>query len=195
MGVIGVLTALLVGLLASWPFAIVSGWIAAALAFVVSVWAGVGRFDADRTRTHATREDPGIIPGEVLVIGATLASIVAVVLLVVDSREAGGKAVAAALAFASVVLSWTLIHTLYTLRYARIYYSAPVGGIDFNTSEAPRYVDFAYLSFDLGMTYQVSDTSLRTSQLRGVVLGHTLLSYGFGTLVLASTVNLVLGLA
>ncbi len=195
MAVVGVGVALVVGAFAPWQYAVVGAWISAALAFLLTVWIGVGRFDAERTRTHATREDPGIIPGEVLVISATIASVIAVVMLIVEARIDDQKLVAAALTSASVALSWTLIHTLYMLRYARIYYSEPVGGIDFNTDEAPRYVDFAYLAFDLGMTYQVSDTSLRTSQLRGVVLRHTLLSYVFGTLVLASVINLVLGLA
>jgi uncharacterized membrane protein len=76
-----------------------------------------------------------------------------------------------------------------------VYYSEPIGGIDFNTSEEdPRYVDFAYLSFDLGMTFQVSDTNLHTSELRAIVLRHTLLSYVFGSVVLATTINLVAGL-
>jgi len=195
MAVLGVAVALVVGLTADWTYAPVAGWIAAALLFIVWVWTAVLRFDADATETHATREDPGIVPGEILVLLAAVASVVAVVLLILETRTGSDKLLAAGLGFASVALSWTLIHTLYTLRYARIYYSTPVGGIDFNDDEKPRYIDFAYVSFDLGMTYQISDTSLRTSQLRGVVLGHTLLSYAFGTLVLASTINVIIGLA
>ncbi|MDO5677784.1 MAG: DUF1345 domain-containing protein [Propionibacteriaceae bacterium] len=55
-------------------------------------------------------------------------------------------------------------------------------------------MDFAYLTFCLGMTYQISDTSVRTRELRRAVLAHTLLSYFFGAVVLASTINLVVGL-
>ncbi|TPW70858.1 DUF1345 domain-containing protein [Schumannella sp. 10F1B-5-1] len=195
MAIVGIAVGVTVGILGDWTYAPVAGWVAAALTYVIAVWTVVLRFDAAATETHATREDPGIIPGELLVLTAAIASVVAVVLLVLDTRTGGEQLAAAALGFASVALSWALIHTLYTLRYARIYYAHPVGGIDFNGNERPRYVDFAYVSFDLGMTYQISDTSLRTSQLRGVVLGHTLLSYAFGTLVLASTINLIVGLA
>ncbi len=205
MAAAGVAVALIVGFTASWLYATVAGWCAASLVFITTVWVSIGRLDATDTRTHATREDPGRVVSDVVIVGAALASIVALVLLVLDARHETGaaKLIAAALAFASVALSWTLIHTLYTLRYARLYYAAGIGGqtgarsgagINFNTDEPPRYTDFAYLAFDLGMTYQVSDTSLRTSALRAVVLRHTLLSYAFGTLVLASTVNLVLGL-
>ena len=49
-------------------------------------------------------------------------------------------------------------------------------------------------SFNLGMAYQVSDTALRTSDIRRVVLGHTLLAYLYGTIVIASTINLVAGI-
>ena len=75
-----------------------------------------------------------------------------------------------------------------------MYYAEPMGGIDFNDDDDPRYVDFAYLAFDLGMTFQVSDTTLRSSEFRRVVLGHTLLSYMFSTLILGATVNLITSL-
>ncbi|MFF1875947.1 DUF1345 domain-containing protein, partial [Kitasatospora herbaricolor] len=68
------------------------------------------------------------------------------------------------------------------------------GGIDFNQKEAPQYSDFAYLSFTLGMTYQVSDTNIGNTTIRNTVLRHTLLSYLFGTVILATTVNLIAGL-
>ncbi|MEO7423351.1 MAG: DUF1345 domain-containing protein [Ornithinibacter sp.] len=67
--------------------------------------------------------------------------------------------------------------------------------MDFNTDQPPRPSDFVYLSFTLGMTYQVSDTALGTPRTRSLVLGHTVLSYIFGTVVVATTINLVVGLA
>lgn len=193
----GVAVGLPVGFTTSWWYAPVAGWAGACLLYIVWVWLVVGHLGPDETRAHATREDPGSAISELLVLIASIASLVAVVVLLVRSHGATGLAEGgvAALAVGSVALSWTLVHTLYTLRYARVYYSEPVGGIDFNTSdEDPRYVDFAYLSFDLGMTFQVSDTNLHTSELRGIVLKHTLLSYVFGSVVLATTINLVAGL-
>ena len=103
------------------------------------------------------------------------------------------KLAVALLAIVSVALSWTLVHTLYALRYARMYYRTG-GGIDFNQKEDPQYSDFAYLSFTLGMTFQVSDTDIRSSNIRRSILHHTLLSYLFGTVIVAATVNLVAGL-
>jgi uncharacterized membrane protein len=80
------------------------------------------------------------------------------------------------------------------LRYARLYYTPPEGGVEFNSTEPPRFSDFAYLAFTLGMTFQVSDTNLKTNGFRKLALGQSLLSYLFGTVILAATVNLVVSL-
>jgi uncharacterized membrane protein len=198
MLVVGAIVAVVTGLLStSWWYAPVAGWAASCLVYIVWVWTIVWPFDPAQTRDHATREDPGSAISEVLVLVASVASLGAVAVLLIRSHDEKGFAegAMAALAVASVALSWTLVHTLYTLRYARVYYGDPVGGIDFNNpDEPPRYSDFAYIAFDLGMTFQISDTSLQTSQLRAIVLGHTLLSYLFGSVVLATTINLVAGL-
>jgi uncharacterized membrane protein len=69
-----------------------------------------------------------------------------------------------------------------------------VGGIDFNNKEPPSYRDFFYFSYNLGMTYQVSDTDVSSTTIRSVVLRHCLLSYLFGTVILAATINLIAGL-
>lgn len=197
----GLLIAALTGLLSSWWYAPLTGWIAASAAYVIVVWSRVGRLGPEETRTHATREDPGRTVSDLLITVASLASLVAVVVLLLRGKADHGLAqvTVAALVFVSVALTWTLIHSLYTLRYAREYYARPEKKLiefDFPKGEPqePRYTDFAYLSFDLGMTFQVSDTTLRSSELRALVLRHTLLSYAFGTIVLASTINLVVGL-
>jgi uncharacterized membrane protein len=93
----------------------------------------------------------------------------------------------------SVVLAWGVVHTVYTLRYADIYYRTG-GGIDFNDDPMPDYRDFAYLAFTIGMTYQVSDTSLQTKTIRRTALRHSLLSYLFGTAIIAVMVNIVAGI-
>jgi len=96
---------------------------------------------------------------------------------------------------ASVAAAWLVVHTIFTLRYALLYYADSQGGIDFNQSEAPAYADFAYLAFTIGMTYQVSDTDLKTRAIRATALRQGLLSYLLGAVILAVVVNLVAGLA
>ncbi len=102
---------------------------------------------------------------------------------------------AAALALCGVFMSWAALHLMYAARYAYLYYRTPGGGgIDFNTEEPPRYIDFLYFSYNLGMTYQVSDTDVSTSEIRAVALRHCLMSYVFGATILATTINLIAGI-
>ena len=175
--------------------AIIAGWATACLVYVVWVWSTVWRMDAKDTKSHATLEDPGRRVADLVLLIAALASVVAVVWVLVDARslKGGAQLGVALLAVVSVALSWLLVHTLYTLRYARIYYRRD-GGVDFNQEEPPQYSDFTYLALTLGMTFQVSDTNISSSYLRRTILGHTLLSYVFGTVIVAATVNLVAGL-
>ena len=99
------------------------------------------------------------------------------------------------MAAATVVLSWLAVQTVFTLRYAHLYYSeGEVGGIDFHDEEAPDYGDFAYLAFTVGMTYQVSDTNVGSKRIRTIVRRHALLSYMFGVAVIATTINVAAGL-
>ncbi len=83
---------------------------------------------------------------------------------------------------------------MYATRYARLYYTGEDGGIDFNEDEPPTYVDFAYLAFTIGMTFQVSDRP-ETRAIRATALRHALLSYLFGAIIVATTINLIAGLA
>lgn len=191
----GLAVALPVGLHGSWAYAPALGWAAASLIYLIWVWSVVGRLDAAATASHARREDPGRVVSDLLVLVATLASFggVALILLEAGSSEGGMKAAITALALASVALSWLLVHTLFTLRYATIYYREN-DGVDFNKEKPPQYADFAYLSFTIGMTFQVSDTDLRTDAIRYTALRQALLSYVLGAIVLATTINLVSGL-
>jgi uncharacterized membrane protein len=88
------------------------------------------------------------------------------------------------------MLSWFVVNTVFTLRYADLHYGAPPG-IDFGDDEPPSYRDFAYVAFTIGMTYQVSDTTLRRSSMRRTALFHALLSYVFGVAIVASAISLI----
>jgi uncharacterized membrane protein len=97
----------------------------------------------------------------------------------------------------TVVLSWTVVNTICTLRYADLHFGSRVAGIGFGDSvgqERPNYRDFAYVAFTIGMTYQVSDTTVRDPRIRRTVLSHAVLSYVFGVVIVGGSVNLVAGL-
>jgi len=179
-----------------WEYAPSVGWATAALIYSAWVWIVVGRFDGEQTRAHAIVEEPARGVADALIVVLSVASLASVGLVLVQAAVASGieRALIAGLAIGSVALSWILLHTLFALRYARLYYREPAGGIDFNQDEKPRYTDFAYLAFTLGMTYQVSDTDVTDHRIRATVLGHSLLSFVFGAFILATTINLIAGL-
>ncbi len=193
----GAVVAVASGLTVGWGYAATIGWGVACIVYIVWVWSVAMRLDGPATQKRAHREDPTSATSELLTLIGSVASIGAVVILIVAAKHAHGiaEALVPVLAVLSVALSWFLIHTLFTLRYARLYFDGTPGGIDFNQTDPPRFIDFAYLSFTLGMTYQVSDTNLQTFAIRSLALRQALLSYLFGALILASTVNLVAGLA
>jgi uncharacterized membrane protein len=180
---------------ASWSVAALCASDVAALVFIVWVWVTVARADAAATGHIARAEDSSRAAAEAILVGAGAASLFAVGFTLAQAGDAGSpeRGLLTALAIGSVALAWTSVHTVYVLRYARLYYSPPEGGIDFQ-GETPDYVDFAYLALTIGMTYQVSDTDLTGKRVRRTALHHALLSYVFGAVILAITVNSVAGL-
>jgi uncharacterized membrane protein len=179
-----------------WRYGLLIGWMTMAAVFVAWVWITIWPMDAPTTARHALQEDPGRAAADFMVVIAALSSLIAVGLLLLGSN--GGRSfdrdTAAALSLGSVALAWGAVHTMYTTRYARLYYQGPDGGIDFNETERPCYPDFAYLAFTIGMTFQVSDTNLQTKQIRKTALLHALLSYLFGVVIIGATINLIAGL-
>ena len=193
---VGIIAAVAAGAAGFWPFAPTIGWAAAALLYSAWVWLAIARYDAAKTQSHASREEPAREIAHGLVLALVLASLASLVFVLVPAASTTGleRVLLAGLALVSVALSWVLLHTLYALRYAQLYYTQG-GGIDFNQGDPPQYSDFAYFSFTLGMTFQVSDTNITTHTIRATVLRHALLSFVFGSVILATTINLVAGLS
>lgn len=172
------------------------GWTAAAVVFSGWTWRSIWRLDAAETAADVSLEDPSRLVADLACLIAAVASLVAVGVVLVQAGNASGttKLLEIALAIVSVSASWLLIHTVFTLRYARHYYARQAESVDFNQSAPPRYSDFAYLAFTIGMTFQVSDTDLKTNDIRRLALRHMLLSYLMGAVFVAITINLVAGL-
>jgi uncharacterized membrane protein len=171
-------------------------WDVAALVYVTWVWCTSWRLDAEGTAAAAVREDPTRAGSRAILLSAAVASLVAVVYTIADASNSRGlgEVLRVLLGIGSIVASWFLVHTLFTTAYAREYFDAEDGGIDFNMGRPPVWSDFAYLAFTIGMTFQVSDTDLQTSVLRRVALRHMLISYLFGAVIIAVAINLVAGL-
>jgi uncharacterized membrane protein len=191
---LGVVVALLVGNAVGWRFALV-GWVVAAGAYVLWTQLILRGMDPEQTCRWATREDPTRWVADVVILSASIASLGGVGYVVVAGSHSGNGAIeAGVVGVLTVGASWFAVHTLYTVHYARLYYSDEPGGINFHDSEPPRFRDFAYLAYTVGMTYQVSDTEIGLTSIRATVLRHALLSYLLGAVVLAVTINLIAGL-
>jgi len=98
----------------------------------------------------------------------------------------------------AVACAWTLIHTAMSLRYARLFYydddGEGIGGLEFPKTPYPDDFDFAYFSFIIGMTFQVSDVMVTDTAFRRHVLYHSIISFVFNTAIIALGVNIVSGL-
>lgn len=188
----GIIAAGLVALTGKWEYVPLAGWdVAALVIFGIIAW-DMRKATAKMTSVTAKRDDMNHSLSDAIVLTASLVSVGAVVFLFFSSDI---SILHIAFGLASIVISWATVHMMYALRYAAMYYSDPEGGVDFNSKGQPQFSDFIYLSFTVGMTYQVADTDLTTPAFRNVIVRHALLSFVFGTSIIATTINFIASLS
>ena len=182
-----------------WPMTLVAGWDAAALTVLLTIWPVIIRADSSLAPQLAAREDETEDSTRALLVGASVASLLGAgyTLHLAGQQSGASRVLLIGAAVLTVVLSWTVINSAYTLRYADQHFRSKPGGIEFGTEDGqqhPSYRDFAYVAFTIGMCYQVSDTTLRDPLIRRTAFAHALLSYVFGVVIVAGSVNLISGL-
>jgi uncharacterized membrane protein len=177
---------------ASWSVVVLCAADVAEIVFCVHAWRSVHHSDPANTAQLARSEDSSPISAELALIAAGCASLIAVVFALARAGQAKApeSGLLTGLGIASVLLAWATVHTVFMFRYARLYYSDPIGGIAFG-DEPPEFADFAYVALTIGMTFQVSDTDLTFKRIRRVALHHALLSYLYGAFIVAITVSSV----
>jgi uncharacterized membrane protein len=180
---------------------LVAVWDAFAASNLLLSWITLLRATVAQIRRTALKQDlGGTLISSVIILAAAI-SMLAVGLLLgptrgVPEEEILGHVVLSAIA---IIGSWSLTHTVFALHYAHLYYQSPekrkgastAGGLAFPCQPQPDYVDFAYFAFVIGMTCQVSDVQVLSRRMRRLTLLHGVLSFGFNTLILALTVNVV----
>jgi uncharacterized membrane protein len=178
-----------------WQFAALVGWDTFALTILIAVWPLIWTFDCERTAALSRREDETRATAGLLEVSAATVSLVGVFYALQQASELTGLArvVLTAAAMLTIAVSWILVNTVFTLRYAHLHFLSKAGGLDFHGETPPDYRDFAYMAFTVGMTYQVSDTEVRDPKIRRLVLQQALLSYLFGAFIIAATINVVAG--
>ena len=178
------------------PYGGLTAWLVFVTVYLVWLWVACWHLGAHDTREAARREDPTRPLSDALLLLAAASSLIAVVLVLADAQKdhGAGKGLRIGLALLTIVGSWFLVHSLFTTKYARAYYRQDrEAAIDYNGDDAPVWSDFAYTAFTVGMTFQISDTDLRTAPLRRLALCHMLLSYLFGAVIVAVTINTLAG--
>jgi uncharacterized membrane protein len=195
---VGALAAFVASWFVPWQLTVLIGWDVMAISVIVAVWVAIGGFSPEQTAEFALREDDTRAGTHLLLLGAALVSLVGVALAFLKANEGSHphEALLEGAGVFTIACSWVLVHTVFALKYAHVYYTDPKGGIDFKTKgvEHPDYLDFAYTAFTVGMTFQVSDTDITQRAMRHQVLRHALVSFFFGAVILASLVNVLAGL-
>lgn len=195
-GIAGLVCGLVAARLTAWNVALLASWDGAATVFTAWVWIGVRGLTAVDTRRLATREDPSRPVADLLLLASAVVSLLGAGTTLIEASNGRGveKGLLIGLATTSVALSWFVVHTVFMLRYAGLFYGTPVGGVEFPGDGDPDYRDFAYLALTIGMTYQVSDTELTSRDIRATALHQALLSYLFGVCIVGLTINVVASL-
>jgi len=180
---------------------LLASWDAFALCYLLLGWLLIGLTDEVQTRRRAQRADPGGYVIFLLIVVAASTSFVAIGFMVGGLPELAfwQRTERFALSIAALLLSWLLIHTLFAFHYARLYYYLPTGrkehhrGLRFPDDDEPDYLDFAYYSFVVGMTSQVSDVAVLSRPMRRLTLIHGVLSFVYNIAILAMSINIIGG--
>ena len=186
------------------PALILVVWISIALTIILLDWIIIASSHPREVRKIAKLQDSSRTVLFVFITAASVASLGAIVYLLKSTKGLPevNKNEHILLAIAAVVISWWLLHTIFSLRYAHFFYDTDTddggtrtgGGLDFPGKEEPDYLDFVYFSFVIGMTFQVSDVVITSRHIRRVVLMHALMSFAFNTAILALSINVISGL-
>ena len=177
------------------------GWDAFSLSMIVMSWITFSITTSKQIRMQAKIQDSSRVIIFIIVLISTFASFLAVILLLLTKKEyKSSETLHLIIAITGMLLSWVLVHTIFTLRYAHIFYDddevkpqTHAAGLEFPDDKEPDYLDFAYFSFVLGMTFQVSDVQVTSKRLRRLVMLHGILAFGYNTTTIALMINLIAG--
>lgn len=202
---IAVITFLITANLYSAPIYIMGTWLTFAGINLLFSWITILTSHPIEVKKNAKIQDSNRSLIFLIVVTASVISLFAVILLLKSSRESPLSSITyhTLLSIISVVLAWWLVHTIFAFRYAHLYYNS-VGeveepkrfaeGLEFPKENEPDYLDFTYFSFVIGMTFQVSDVEISSRRIRRLALMHGIVSFIFNTVILALSINIILGI-
>ncbi len=175
-------------------------WIVFAMTFVITSFIIFFNLPIGEIAKRANEEDGSRTFVFFSILISSFASMFTVLLLMISDKIQAQKTLTEIVAIIGMVTSWMLVHTIFSFHYARMYYYKKTEAnsesypLNFPGKEKPDYLDFAYFSFVIGMTFQVSDVEINSRDIRRTALLHSLLSFALNTFVVALTINLIAGL-
>jgi uncharacterized membrane protein len=184
----------------NWKLTATLLWDVFAITFLVTSWIVFFTRPVPDIIKQANKDDGSKVFVMISLLLTSCASLLTVLLLVISGNKDGNKIFIIALSVTGMLVSWAIVHTIFAFHYAHLYYlkqkdDTPAGeALNFPHEKKPDYIDFAYFSFVIGMTFQVSDVQIGSRKLRKTVLVHGLLSFALNTFVVALTINLIAGL-
>lgn len=180
--------------------ALIASWDAFAVIILALDWLTILTTSQRKIRERAQQQDLSLLLIFIFVVITACAALFAAGFLVsVKKNQMGAHFIIhLLLTLLTVIFSWTLVHTVYGFRYAHTFYGNSdepgvdrhAGGLIFPGNRPPDYFDFAYFSFVIGMTCQVSDVQITSRRMRRITLAHSILSFGFNTIILALVINI-----
>jgi len=182
--------------------AVIIGWNSFSFFMLLINWIIFATTSSKQLGARAKAQDESRYATFIIVLFAVAVTFFGTLVLIQGTDDGlMGRALHIITSIASVALSWFLLHTIFTLRYAHLFYSGSLtgsekqpGGLDFPENKTPDYLDFAYFSFVIGMTFQVSDVSITSSLIRRLALLHGIISFIFNTVIVALMINIVAGI-
>jgi len=171
------------------------GWDCGVAVYLAVAYWLMARAEVFHIQRRSAVEDEGALAILILTVVGAVATLGAIVIELSEAKRSGRPDLSILLAFVTILLSWTFIHTIFALHYAHEFYGegrdAQKGGLLFPGGADPDYWDFVYFSFVIGMTFQVSDVAVTSRSIRRLVVSHGIVSFIFDTTLLALLVNTV----
>jgi uncharacterized membrane protein len=180
---------------------IIAAWDVFVLVDLALAWLVMTRVDPSDVRESTRLQDSSRTVIFALVLLAACAAFASVAFILGPSKTTGGGSLGlhVTLSVIAIVGSWFVVHTLFALRYAHLFYGRPEmtgdgqvrQGLLFPGTTSPNYLDFAYFSFVIGMTSQVSDVQICSGAIRHLALLHGILSFIFNVVILGLTISVM----
>ncbi|CAM3683821.1 DUF1345 domain-containing protein [Mucilaginibacter galii] len=179
---------------------ILISWISFAFSLIIPEWITIITIHPRDLHKIATLQDSSRTFIFLFVLAGSLISLLSIAFLMKSPEHASTAQVTGhvILTISSVIISWWLVHTVFTLRYAHQYYDTnnddgskkPACGLEFPNEKEPDYLDFVYYSFNIGVAFQVSDINITSRKMRRLTWIHSLISFAFNTAIVALSINI-----